>query len=151
MATPSPPPMDASNRLSVRSWRIRRVRVAPSDKRTASSRCRDAARESSRFATFAHTISSTITTTPVSIETVRTSLVLASFMPWRPESTSSRGTSLGSGLRSCARAASVRRPTYASIPERAVASNTPAKLPCTCSAVTPGLSRPITSSHQVVA
>ena len=48
------------------SCRTRRPRLAPSASRTASSRCRAAARDSSRFATFAQAISSTAPTTPPS-------------------------------------------------------------------------------------
>ena len=70
--------MNASSRLSVRSWRTSRARVAPSDSRTDSSFWRVAARDSSRFATLAQTISSTSATTVVRIEAVRTSLVLTS-------------------------------------------------------------------------
>jgi hypothetical protein len=62
---PSAPPIAARSRLSVRSCLTRRQRVAPSDRRTDSSFCREVARESSRLATFAHTMSSTsVTTTP---------------------------------------------------------------------------------------
>ena len=48
-----------------------RPRVAPSDRRTDSSFCRVVARESSRFATFAQTISSTSATTTLRIVTER--------------------------------------------------------------------------------
>ena len=40
------------------SWRTSRPRVAPIDRRTEISRCRVVARDSSRFATLAQTISS---------------------------------------------------------------------------------------------
>ena len=55
MKKPAAPPMADSRRLSVSSWRMSRARVAPIDSRTDSSFCRDATRESSRLATFAHT------------------------------------------------------------------------------------------------
>ena len=65
-AMPAIPPMTASRTLSVSSWRSRRPRLAPSASRTAISRCRAAALESSRLATFAQAISSTAPTTPPS-------------------------------------------------------------------------------------
>jgi hypothetical protein len=61
-ATPSRPPMSASATLSVSSCRRMRLRLAPSAARSPISLRRDAARESSRLATFAHAISSTIPT-----------------------------------------------------------------------------------------
>ena len=56
---PSAPPAKASIRLSVSSCRTSRPRVAPSESRTEISFCRVVARESSRLATLAQTISST--------------------------------------------------------------------------------------------
>ena len=56
----------ASTRLSVRHWRTRRARVAPSDRRMLRSRACAAPRASSRFAMFAQVTSSTSTTIPVS-------------------------------------------------------------------------------------
>ncbi len=56
MAMPSRPPAPESNRLSVSSCRTSRRRDAPIDRRTDTSRYRAAARDSRRFATFAHTI-----------------------------------------------------------------------------------------------
>ena len=58
-SNPAAPPIDDSTRLSTSSCRSSRPRLAPSAVRTAISFCRDAARASSRFATFADAISST--------------------------------------------------------------------------------------------
>ena len=55
----SVPPMAASNRLSPRSWRTSRLRLAPMAERTASSRRRDAPRARSMLATFAQAMAST--------------------------------------------------------------------------------------------
>ena len=63
---PTIPPRTDSTQLSTSIWRIRRPRDAPSDKRTASSLCRMNARAISRFATFAHAISSTRPTMHIS-------------------------------------------------------------------------------------
>ena len=56
-ARPSAAPAAASTRLSVRSWRVSRPWPAPIEARTAISRCRPSARESSRFATLAQAMS----------------------------------------------------------------------------------------------
>ena len=58
--------MSESSTLSVRSWRSRRPRSPPSAMRTAISRCRPAARASSRLATLAQAMSRTKTTAPSS-------------------------------------------------------------------------------------
>ena len=65
-AMPRAPPMSDSNTLSVSSWRTNWPRVAPSDNRTAISRCRMKPRAISRFATFAQAISSTRPTIAIS-------------------------------------------------------------------------------------
>ncbi len=65
-ATPATPPISDSNTLSVSSCWTMRPRLAPSASRTASSRRRDAALDSSRFAMLAHAISRTAPTTPPS-------------------------------------------------------------------------------------
>ena len=65
-ATPARPPISDSSTLSVRSCCSSRPRLAPSARRTASSRRRPAARDSSRLAMLAHAISSTVPTTPPS-------------------------------------------------------------------------------------
>ena len=57
---------NASSTLSTSSCRTRRQRVAPIEMRTAISRERPDARASSRLATFAHAISSTKATAPIS-------------------------------------------------------------------------------------
>ncbi len=54
---PSAAPAAASTRLSVRSWRVSLPCPAPIEARTAISRCRPSARESSRFATLAQAMS----------------------------------------------------------------------------------------------
>ncbi len=58
---PSTAPRPARITLSVSIWRIRRIRVAPSDDRTASSRARSVARANCMFITFTHAMSSTPT------------------------------------------------------------------------------------------
>ena len=63
---PRTPLTIASRTLSTSSWRTMRQRLAPSDTRTAISRVRCVERASSRFATFAHAISSTKATAPIS-------------------------------------------------------------------------------------
>ncbi len=65
-ATPTTAPRSESRTLSVRSWRSRRLRVAPIASLTAISLCRLAARASSRLATFAQAIRSTSATAPSS-------------------------------------------------------------------------------------
>ena len=61
---PAAAPISAINRLSVRSCRAMRARLAPSAMRTAISWRRVAARIKSRFATLAQAISSTNATAP---------------------------------------------------------------------------------------
>ena len=56
---PAAPASIAINRPSVSSCRTSRPRLAPSDSRTAISRCRDAARASITLDTFAHAATST--------------------------------------------------------------------------------------------
>ena len=63
-SSPSAQPNSASSTLSVRSCRRIRVRPAPSAHRIPISRWRTDARPSSRFATFAHTITRTNPTAP---------------------------------------------------------------------------------------
>jgi len=65
-STPAAPPVSASTRLSVISWRTRRSRPAPMAVRTASSRCRANPRAINRFARFAQAISSTQSAAPLS-------------------------------------------------------------------------------------
>jgi len=65
-AMPIAPPAVASTRLSMRSWRASRLRVAPSAARTPISRERPAARPSSRPATLTHASSSTVAAAPAS-------------------------------------------------------------------------------------
>ena len=69
-ASPAVPPTAASSRLSVSSCRKSCRRLAPSAARTASSRVRPTPRASSRFATFAHAMSSTNPTTPANTSDV---------------------------------------------------------------------------------
>ena len=64
--TPITPPMAESTRLSTSSWRTSRPRVAPSDSRTAISRCRMNPRAMSRLATLAQAMSSTRPTMHIS-------------------------------------------------------------------------------------
>ena len=62
---PAIPPISASTRLSVSSWRTSRPRVAPSDNRMPISFRRAADLASSRLATFAQAMSSTRPTAPI--------------------------------------------------------------------------------------
>jgi hypothetical protein len=62
-ARPATPPANARMRPSVSSWRASRTRPAPSETRTAISRLRPALRTRTRFATFAHVIANTRSTT----------------------------------------------------------------------------------------
>ena len=63
---PPTPPANDSSRLSASSWRTSCPREAPSDRRTAISRCRAKPRAISRLATFAQAISSTRPTMHIS-------------------------------------------------------------------------------------
>ncbi len=63
---PRAPPARARTRPSVKSWRRRRLRLAPRAARTAVSRCRAAPRASMRLATFAQATASTRTTATAS-------------------------------------------------------------------------------------
>ena len=65
-ARPRTPPMSESSTLSTSSWRTSCPREAPSDSRTAISRCRAKARAISRLATLAQAMSSTSPTMPIS-------------------------------------------------------------------------------------
>ena len=64
--TPNAPPIVASTKLSVNSWRTMRPRAAPSATRIASSRSRAVARASNRLARFTDAMSSTNPTAPSS-------------------------------------------------------------------------------------
>ena len=71
MPSATAPPTNASRRLSTRNCRISLARDAPSATRTAISRCRTAARASSRFARLAQVISRTHATAPSSTNMAR--------------------------------------------------------------------------------
>ena len=64
-ASPTSPPASDSTTLSVSSCRMIRPREPPIAARIAISRRRPVARTSSRFATFAHAMSSTKLTAPM--------------------------------------------------------------------------------------
>ena len=66
-ARPRTPPSNPRSTASTSSWRTMRQRDAPSARRTAISRARCAARESSRLATFAQAISRTKPTAPINV------------------------------------------------------------------------------------
>ncbi len=70
-AIPTTPPSSESTMLSTRSCRTSCPRDAPSDKRTLISFCRAKARAISKFATFAHAISSTKPTIHISTMSAR--------------------------------------------------------------------------------
>ena len=67
--SPAMPPAIARMRLSVISWRTKRLRSAPMDSRMAISRLRVRARASNRFATFEHAMIRMSVTSPISILT----------------------------------------------------------------------------------
>ena len=69
-ASPSAPPAMPSSTLSSSNSRAIRPQPAPSAARIASSCCRPSARTSSRFATLAHAINSTMPTVPISTHSV---------------------------------------------------------------------------------
>ena len=73
-SSPATPPMRPSSADSVRSWRTSRCQPAPSATRTAISFWRAVARVSNRFATFAHAMSSTSVTEPITTNTARRTL-----------------------------------------------------------------------------
>ena len=66
MPSPASPLMTARITLSISSCRTTRQREAPREMRTEISRARLVERDSSRLATFAHAISSTKATAPIS-------------------------------------------------------------------------------------
>ena len=68
--TPSAPPKSPNTLLSVRHWRTRRPRLAPSATRMAISRSRETARASNRLATFTHAISNAKLTAPINSHSV---------------------------------------------------------------------------------
>ena len=70
-STPAAPPIAASTSPTVSSWRTTRAGLAPSADRTASSRCREPARVSIRFATSTQPMSSTMPTAPISTRSIR--------------------------------------------------------------------------------
>ena len=122
--TPPAVPIAESIRLSIRRPRASCQRVPPSAARTASSRSREVARASIRFATFTHAISSTSATAASnSIIQDRTAPTIASrsgTTPIEPASLNQAGY--------CAASPSVIRWMRA----------------CAMATVTPGLSRPTT-------
>ncbi len=67
---PAAAPIAATSRLSVSICRISRMRVAPSDERTASSLARSVARANCMFITLTHEISSTPTQNPSIVQSV---------------------------------------------------------------------------------
>ena len=106
-ASPAVPPSRPSRRLSVRNCRTSRARPAPSADRTATSRVRDCARASSRFATLTQAISSTKVTAPSStssagrtLRTIRSCSGTARRSCRRWFSENSCGETLGDGLQS---------------------------------------------------
>src|SRR5437763_1289603 len=67
---PTSAPIPATSRLSVSIWRTSRVRVAPSEERTASSFARSVARANCMFITFTHEMSNTPTQNPSIVHSV---------------------------------------------------------------------------------
>ncbi len=143
--SPTRPPAAARTRLSVNVCRIRRPRPAPSARRTAISFCRAEARLRSRFATLAHAISRTRPTIAINTRSGVST-------PWR-KSESPRAA--GSSVICLAR----KRSLNSSDPE-AKAGTAVSSCSLTCrystsnralaaSAVTPGLSRPMTLTQRL--
>jgi len=135
-ATPAPsrPPAVESSTLSVSSCRSSRARRAPSASRTAISRCRPLARASSRPATLAHAISSSSATALIRIVSSVASRSRCSFSTSRAGSTRSEGSfaALHIGWPACSTA--LRKIAFDAL--------------CACAMLTPGCSRPSSSSHQ---
>ena len=96
--TPAAPPANASSRLSVSNWRITRQRLAPSVRRTETSRNRADARTRRRVARLTHPISRMATATA----STSISICLASMRgpsgPCAPGSTRSCGMPARCGL-----------------------------------------------------
>ena len=121
-AAPRTPPNVESSTLSVSNWRMSRPRVAPSEARSAISRCLVAARESKRFETLAQAISRSMPTAPKRIQsTSRSPLGKVSLNESKPTRHFS-GKAAGSR---CLRSAMMGR--------RSVSA---------CASVTPGFKRP---------
>src|SRR2546429_6782426 len=77
-ASPAPPPTKANTPLSIKCCRNNRALVAPNARRTADSRSLATERDNKRFATLAHTISSSTPTSSIRIHSALASLVLRS-------------------------------------------------------------------------
>ncbi len=82
--------------LSIKCWRKRRARGAPSARRTVDSRRRPTARESSRFATFAQTMRSSTPTRSSRIHRALTSPLFSALTPRPPGRVMSVGILAGS-------------------------------------------------------
>ena len=94
-AVPSTAASPDRTRLSARSWRTMRARLAPRARRTAISDRRAAPRASSSVATFAQAASSTRPTSPIRMRSDSRCRRRLSFSPWPPASAASVG---GSGI-----------------------------------------------------
>ena len=121
---PSTPPASESSTLSVSSCRMMRPRPAPIAARTAISRLRPVARTSSRFATFAHAMSSTRPTAPSRIHSV----------VWTSRTISFCSSSTLNPLSRCSTLGYFRLYSFAASARRAWA----------CCSVMPSFSRPFT-------
>ena len=134
--TPTITPPKAMRRLSVSSCRASRARPAPIAARTAISRWRVAARDSRRFETFTHAISSSSPTAAKRIHSVsRRPLGNVSLNESRPTRQRLSGNCAGSR---CARSATIGRRSAS-----ACASVTPAfSRPSTCTFLTPSMTLP---------
>ena len=124
--------MAASSRLSVSSWRSTRPRPAPSARRTLISRCRCAPRASSRLAMLAQASSSTRPVSDSSTYTGFLNMRAAKPRPRLPSSSSTRGNV---------------SPAFTVIVPRMADARSTFNAACACASETPGLMRPITSTH----
>ena len=141
-STPTAPPAADSARLSTRSCRISRPRVAPMASRTAISRRRPLARESSRLATLAQAISSTRL---VAMARTRSGSVISLRLL---EGSAAPGAS----VICCSRNLRRRPPAFtaASLTASAACGHSTCMAACALPAGTPGLSRAIVVSQNML-
>ena len=131
--SPTDPPIAASIRLSVRTWRRIRPRPAPSARRTPISLCLADERASIRFAILAQARRSTNPTTASSICTGWANCLPLKFNPLLPSSSSNRGIVS----------------SFATVMVALIAAlSATFKAALDCSNGTPGFSRAINCTHQ---
>jgi hypothetical protein len=145
--SPRAPAVRASSALSVRSWRTRRPRPAPSARRIAISRRRAVARVRRRFAALAQAMSSTSATAPSSTQRrVRTSPMaesrsgIALKSIWSMAATRVRVPPPGAGAGPPPNATRRRGPVSLRV-SSAIRFDSTSRSLCACRSVTPGASR----------